>query len=235
MSRCFLLVVDHTASAQDAAAVVGGLGEWRVQSVQSLLEDSPPEGTLPSSQIHAAIIPVNIVERVEQLLPAQAVWLAYGSALDIMRGFFLGARDYLVEPWTATEAIARCRRALHLPGYAAGGGLGTEMGQVLVTGSRTVVLTARETALWGLLRRHAGRVVDRSTIAAVLGLRTGDTRETGEKKRSRAVDMTVSRLRGALGDESDRIETVRGRGYRLRPARATGEGNRREERYPGES
>jgi DNA-binding response OmpR family regulator len=210
MSPSFLLVADHTPSAQDAAAVLGELGEWHIQLTRTSREDSPRDETSPTARIQAAVIPMSLVRHRERLLPRDVVWLAYGSAVDIVRGFFLGAQDYLVDPWTAGEAIARCQRAVRHPGYSGSGGIEDELGQVLVTENRTIVLTARETALWGLLRRHAGRVVDRSTIAAILGLRIED------RGRSRAIDMTVSRLRRALGDEGLRIETVRGRGYRLR-------------------
>ena len=71
-----------------------------------------------------------------------------------------------------------------------------------------VHLTAVERALLEALASRPGRVLDRETL--VLRVWNGAAVE------ERTVDSTVKRLRARLGPAGDRIETVRGVGYRMR-------------------
>src|SRR5258706_2418777 len=136
---------------------------------------------------------------------------------DRVRGLDSGADDYLGKPFSLAELLARVR-ALLRRGPADFGGriavgdleLDTAASTVRRAGSR-IDLTVRELAVLELLMREHGRVVSRDQILEHAWPRGAD-------HRSNVIDVIV----GRLPDQIDRpfnaasIETVRGRGYRLR-------------------
>jgi two-component system OmpR family response regulator len=136
---------------------------------------------------------------------------------DRVRGLDSGADDYLGKPFSLAELLARVR-ALLRRGPADFGGrvavgdleLDTATSTARRAGSR-IDLTVRELAVLELLMREHGRVVSRDQILEHAWPRGAD-------HRSNVIDVIVGRLR----DKIDRpfnaasIETVRGRGYRLR-------------------
>ena len=77
---------------------------------------------------------------------------------------------------------------------------------MLVDG-RAVELTARQTGVLSALVDGAGRVLSRSEL-----LRTAWRDEGADEH---AVEMTVARLRAALGPAGPVVQTVVKRGYRL--------------------
>ena len=72
------------------------------------------------------------------------------------------------------------------------------------------VLTATEFRLLRLLMERGGRVQTRGHLLT-------DVWGYAEDIDSRTVDTHIRRLRRKLGPEADRIETVIGVGYRLKP------------------
>jgi two-component system phosphate regulon response regulator PhoB len=76
-------------------------------------------------------------------------------------------------------------------------------------GGKTFALTATEFRLLHLLAAHPGRVYSRAELVdAVLG------REAAVIDRT--IDVHITGLRKKMGGSGDRIETVRGFGYRFR-------------------
>jgi two-component system phosphate regulon response regulator PhoB len=73
-----------------------------------------------------------------------------------------------------------------------------------------VPLTATEFRLLKLLMERRGRVQTRSRLLS-------DVWGYAEDVDSRTVDTHIRRLRRKLGGEAERVETVIGVGYRLRP------------------
>ena len=73
-----------------------------------------------------------------------------------------------------------------------------------------IPLTATEFRLLKLLLERGGRVQTRSQLLT-------DVWGYAEDIDSRTVDTHIRRLRRKLGPEAERIETVIGVGYRLRP------------------
>jgi len=137
--------------------------------------------------------------------------IAYGSADDMERAFLLGVDDYLCEPWTGRELLVRARR---LTRYDS-----SPLGHVVQVGGDTVVFSDVQAVIWSVLSSRPGRVVNRRDLAALAGV-NGDTNSdpNGAKdSASRAIDMHIHRIRHVLGTQRDRIETVRGCGYRLVP------------------
>ena len=132
-----------------------------------------------------------------------------------LRGFELGARDYLAKPFAFDELIARVRVQLRPRGTSSGvlraGGIALDLDRREArVGDRAAELSDREFRLLHHLLQHAGEVVSRESIlSAVWGCYFDP--------RSNVVDVCVRRLRRKLGDDAP-IETVRHAGYRIASA-----------------
>ena len=143
---------------------------------------------------------------------------ARGDELDRIVGLELGADDYISKPFSPREVVLRVKAVLRRrqPEDAAGdrleiGGIQLDVGghQLRVRG-REAPLTATEFRLLRLLMERSGRVQTRGQLLS-------DVWGYAEDIDSRTVDTHIRRLRRKLGPEADRIETVIGVGYRLRP------------------
>ncbi|OZC50603.1 DNA-binding response regulator [Rhodococcus sp. RS1C4] len=142
------------------------------------------------------------------------VLTARDSVRDTVAGLEGGANDYMTKPFQFAELLARVR--LRLQDDVS---IGAESSLVLrdlsldlrsrraQIGDRVVDLTAREFALLEVFLRHADQVLSREQI---LGQVWGYDFDPA----SNVVDVYVRALRSKIGAE--RVETVRGMGYRLR-------------------
>ena len=137
---------------------------------------------------------------------------ARDSPRDLVAGLDGGADDYIVKPFTFDEVLARIRARLRDRDRSAATRL--EHGDLVLdllerratVGGREVDLSSREFALAEELVRHAGTVLSREQLLSRVW---GFDFDPG----SNVVDVYVRYLRGKFG--ADRIETVRGAGYRL--------------------
>jgi len=133
-----------------------------------------------------------------------------------LRGFNLGANDYLAKPFALDELIARVRAQLRARGNGHDGVL--QAGELILDlarrqarlGDAEIDLSDREFRLLHHLVKHAGEVVTRDSILSVVWGCHFDPR-------SNVVDVCVRRLRRKLGDDAP-IETVRHAGYRVTTA-----------------
>ena len=140
---------------------------------------------------------------------------ARSSVADRVAGLENGADDYMPKPFSFEELVARIRLRLRPPAAesAADRTLIEHDGLTLDLRTRRVSadghwvdLSAREFSLAEAFMRHPGQVLSREQLLArVWGLDF----DPG----SNVVDVYVSYLRSKLG--KDRLETVRGVGYRL--------------------
>lgn len=144
---------------------------------------------------------------------------AMGEAEDRIVGLERGADDYLPKPFEPRELVLRIRtilrRAAPEPAAAAKelrlGALSFDLERrILSRGRDEVHLTEAEAALLVALARSPGSAMSREELS----------RQTGSDVNSRTVDVQVTRLRRKI--ESDPrfpryLQTVRGRGYVLRP------------------
>jgi DNA-binding response OmpR family regulator len=142
---------------------------------------------------------------------------AKNEELDRVLGLELGADDYIVKPFSPKEVVARVRAVLRRSrapvegGPIVAGRLTIDPGRhtVLVAGA-PVELTRKEFDLLRALAEARGRVLSREfLLERVWGYAAASEIE------SRTVDVHVRRLRMKLGDEGQRIVTVKGVGYRL--------------------
>lgn len=143
---------------------------------------------------------------------------AMGEPEDRIAGLEKGADDYMVKPFEPRELLLRIGNILRrvpqasvLPVEVRMGGMVFDMErEELREGDQPVKLTSVETALLGALARRAGVALSREELIDLTGAAGGD----------RAVDVQVTRLRRKI--ESDPrdpryLQTVRGRGYVLKP------------------
>lgn len=142
--------------------------------------------------------------------------LSARSDLDTkLRGFDLGAVDFLVKPFSLDELLARVRVQLRPREPAAddpyvmhAGGLRLDLARREARmGSRVSELTDGEFRLLHVFFEHAGEVLSREQLLA-------DAWGYDFDPRSNVVEVSIRRLRRRLGPDSP-IETVRNAGYRL--------------------
>jgi DNA-binding response OmpR family regulator len=133
--------------------------------------------------------------------------------LDKLKGFGLGADDYVVKPVDMEELAARLRALIRRTGGRATARL--TVGSVEIDpdsrqtwlNGETVELSAREFGLLELLMQNADRVMTRAQLEqSIYGW--------GDGADSNTIEVFIHHLRKKLGN--DFIQTLRGIGYTVR-------------------
>jgi DNA-binding response OmpR family regulator len=150
----------------------------------------------------------------EQGCPIPIVMLtARGELRERVLGLRSGADDYLVKPFEIDELLARLDAVLRRSarkGVLQVGPLEIDRLERRVTlEGRALELTERERALLIHMAMRADQIVTRSEILSRVWGMNFDPE-------SNMIEVHVSRLRDKLGAHAKLIETVRGKGYRLR-------------------
>jgi two-component system OmpR family response regulator len=152
-------------------------------------------------------------------LRAQEVWsptlmlTARDEVEDRVRGLDSGADDYLVKPFSSDELLARIRALVRRGApprptrIIAGEIILDPATRQVWLADEELSLTAREYALLETLMRQAGEVLSRYELLEHVW-------DGSYENRSNVIEVYIGYLRDKLG--RDRIETVRGAGYRLR-------------------
>lgn len=147
------------------------------------------------------------------------VMTALGTEEEKLRGFGLGADDYVVKPCGLLEILARVRALLKRSGAPAEPRSAISIGDLSIDfAARTVhragaeiTLRPKEFDLLAALVRHRGRVLSRAELLREVWGYTSGTQ-------SRTVETHLAALRERLGDDPQSpryIVTVRRAGYRL--------------------
>ncbi len=142
---------------------------------------------------------------------------ARGQTSDKLKGFELGADDYLVKPFQFSELLARVRALLKRGSKAAPAGV-LRVADLEVDGVRhnairagqTIDLSAKEFALLTLLASREGEVLSRTQIASLVW-------DINFDSDTNVVEVAIGRLRAKVDGPFDNklIHTVRGVGYVL--------------------
>ncbi len=150
--------------------------------------------------------------RAAQVTMPVLVLTARGRWPEKLAAFSAGADDYVTKPFEMEEVIVRLRALLRRAAGAAtaelsAGPLRLDPARAQVTVDGTPVrLTSRELRILEYLLHRRGRIVSRLDIIDHVYERDMD-------RDSNVIDVLIGRIRRKIGAE--RIETVRGLGYRL--------------------
>ncbi|MEU6488069.1 two-component system response regulator CseB [Streptomyces sp. NPDC046887] len=171
---------------------------------------------------------VSLCRRIRDESTVPVIMLsARADSIDVVLGLEAGADDYVTKPFDGAVLMARIRAVLRRFGHAGGGAAAAErdaedgQGGILVfgdlevdtdgmevrRGGEPVALTPTEMRLLLEFSSAPGTVLSRDKLLE----RVWDYGWGGD---TRVVDVHVQRLRTKIGQ--DRIETVRGFGYKLK-------------------
>lgn len=193
---CSVTVADDARTGRELALS----GAFDVVLLDLVLGDGDGFGVLRDLRARHSRLPVLVMTGH----PAER------DVVDVLEG---GADDYLLKPFRFEELLARLRLRLRRGGLPTGRVLSAgDLSLDLLTRRATVAgvpvdLTSREFALLETLLRHPDHVLSRAQLLSqVWGYSFDPT--------SNVVNVYVATLRSKIGAE--RIQTVRGAGYRLR-------------------
>lgn len=139
---------------------------------------------------------------------------AKGSEFDKVIGLDTGADDYLVKPFGMMEMIARIKAVMRRTApktdqvLTCGDIVLDETRHIVTVDGKQVVLTLKEYELLKLLMENAGQVFTRDILLS----RIWGQDYLGE---TRTVDVHIGTLRTKLAKGGEKIETVRGVGYKM--------------------
>jgi two-component system phosphate regulon response regulator PhoB len=141
---------------------------------------------------------------------------AKGQPTERINGLETGADDYVTKPFSPKEVVLRLQALVRRTQAAREGGGVVESGDIRIDkgafeislAGQRLDLTTTEFKLLCLLVERRGRVQSRDVLLKdVWGYENSiDTR---------TVDTHIRRLREKLGESAERIETMRGEGYRF--------------------
>jgi len=193
------MVCEHVASADDAAGFAD-------EDFNALIVDLGLPGMSGLELIRS--LPAGGVATPVLILTARSSWQ------EKVEGLNAGADDYLVKPVMTEELVARLHAlARRSQGHASPelkyGDFTFDPGaqQIRMCGE-SLALTATEYRLLALFLSQRGRTLSQGKILDHLY-------PLGKERDLNTVEVHIGRLRRKLGRE--RIQTVRGLGYRLQP------------------
>lgn len=153
---------------------------------------------------------------------------ALGESSDRIAGLESGADDYLPKPFEPRELVLRLQAILRRRPQTDSGPASLRIGRwtydpagedLVDSGTQeTRRLTSVEATLLRALAGQAGTPLSRETLETLCGMDSGSPSAGG-----RTIDVQVTRLRRKLEDDGRTprfLQTVRGRGYMLRPGPA---------------
>jgi two-component system OmpR family response regulator/two-component system copper resistance phosphate regulon response regulator CusR len=143
---------------------------------------------------------------------------ALGTIEERVAGLTAGADDYIVKPFAFPELVARlkavCRRSVTrpMPLLEVADLCLNLASRRLTRAGKEINLSPTEFSLIEFLMRHAGQVVTRKMLCEAIWYADWEGM-------TNVVEVHINRLRSKLdrGFDKSGIETIRGRGYVIRP------------------
>lgn len=215
--QTLLLVEDDKALGAQVAQNLRGAGfqvDWDQDGDEALRRNPDDYHLILLDLMLPGSYGLDILKRIRTSSDVPVLILsARDETQDKVRGFALGADDYVTKPFWPEELLARVTARLRRPTLHRGSTL-QDGALLLRTDSKeaqlddaALDLTPTEFEILASLLRRPGQAVSRTALrdAALDPDRPGT---------ERTLDTHVSRLRKKLGDAGTRIQTVWGIGYR---------------------
>jgi two-component system phosphate regulon response regulator PhoB len=231
MSRAAILIVEDDEEIQELLALAMDREGWRLvmakngESALKLLKRETVDCVILDIMLPGmdgfTVLKKLKAERTLDAVPV-IMTTARGEDADIVAALELGADDYVVKPYSPRVLIARVRAALRRKERSAlpeaertslrEGRLSIDMlKHEALLDDLPLDLSVSEFSLLNTFLSQPGRVFSRNQI--IDEIHGADYPVT-----DRSVDVQVMSLRKKLGDAGGLIETIRGVGYRLKPA-----------------
>lgn len=161
---------------------------------------------------------ISVLKKLRRDIKAEKIPIimltAKSSEYDKVTGLDSGADDYITKPFGTMELISRIKAVLRRTSGNKSAELrigdivmDTEKHTVTADG-QNVALTLKEYSILMLLAENKGKVFTRDSLLSKIWGYDYD----GE---NRTVDVHIKSLRTKLGKSGDKIETVRGVGYKI--------------------
>lgn len=159
--------------------------------------------------------------RDEGLMTMPVIFLtALGGENDVLKGFQLGADDYITKPFRITEVLARVAAVLkRAGGHTEAQTADTLTYQGIVINHRDksltvdgtpISITRKELELLSFLLTHQGQMLSRSQLLTAVWHDDSYVLE-------RTVDVHITHLRRKIGAYAEHLQTKSGFGYIWRP------------------
>ena len=169
---------------------------------------------MPEKDGYAVAKEIRLIDRQTPIL----FLTAKGLKEDKLKGFDVGADDYLTKPFSMDELLARIHAILRRSGVKSKEEDGTiKIGAIEFNPNKSILylksgekrLTTKENALLSLLAKNVNEVLDRqATLRAIWG---DDNYFNG-----RSMDVYIAKLRKFLKEDSSiEIVNIHGNGFRL--------------------
>lgn len=174
-----------------------------------------------------------LCRRIKESTRIPVIFLtAKEEEVDVVKGFELGADDYVIKPFRSRELISRIRNVLRRNVETLGDSKETRSGEAapaeerdflrcgkirlnpvtgkVYNGETEVILTKLEYRILSSMMGHPGKLFSREELLA----QTWDY--YGNYVNDNTLSVTMKRLREKVGDTDGKwIRTIRGMGYRL--------------------
>lgn len=221
MKKTILVIDDDKKLNQLLKDFLGDFG------FQTLTATHPAEGLTKLRQKSPDLVILDVMlpemngfevcKRIRQTHSVPVIMLtARGEPMDKIVGLEIGADDYVAKPFEPRELVARIQAVLRRS-QKINDTRPRKLGRLEIDFSRRIVcldgkpvdLTTNEFTTLALLAGNPGKVFDRDQILQEL-------RGIDSDAFNRTVDITISRLRQKLKDDSQKpsfIKTVWGAGY----------------------
>lgn len=154
-----------------------------------------------------------LYSEIRHVNPAPVIFLtALDDENNIVRGFDIGAEDYITKPFSTRELLARIKRILRskaAPDNTITAGdvsINTEK-QIVMKNGTPVELTALEYRIFLMLMQNLGKTVSRDAIMEKIW----DI--SGNYVNDNTLTVYIKRIRKKL--DTDMLKTIKGMGYRM--------------------
>lgn len=208
-----ILLIEDNLSIRDALLYTFNLEGFIIKSASSLKE---AENILKKNKPRLILLDVSLPDgngfdfykdNIRGLIPTIFLTARNGEE-DIIKGFNLGAEDYVTKPFKTGELLARVSRILKRENNVVVGNIKFDLNKMEVSkDSELVNLTSLELRILYYLFKNMNRVVTRDELIDFIWSITGND------VNDNTLTVYLKRIREKLGDNI--ILTVKGIGYRI--------------------